>query len=1695
MKDIASRIAALPEEKRALYLQRLREKRAGRSTLGTITRRSMEAEYYPLSFGQQRIWFFDQLEPGGFRYNIPEAIRIRGPLNHAALEHSINQVVKRHESLRTTFRTVDGQAVQVVSPELEVEVPTADLTGSAVDDREAIASRISVDDSQKHFDLSEGPLVRPLLIRLGGDDHIFVLTLHHITTDRWSRNLLTQEMLEDYDAFVHGMPSPVPAPSLQYVDYAIWQREWLRGDVLQMHLDYWRKQLGGELPVLRLPTDRRPPPVQTYRGGMKLDLISRTLTDAVNELCREEGTTTFMVLLAALTALFYRYTGQEDIIVGSPIANRHRPELERVLGFFVNTLALRLDLSGDPTFSELLRRARKVTLDGTAHQDLPFEKLVEELQPERDLSRNPLFQVCLNVQNVPIPELKKGDLQLSTVEIDWGMTVFDLILYAWDAFEWESADGGLTAIYVYNTDLFDAATIERMAEHMRVLLAGAVADPGRKLHELPLMSEEERRILVWQWAGPRLQFQRDACIHSLFELNAFRFSDATAVAFEGSFLTYRALDHQSNQLARYLNRLGIAPDQRVGLYMERSLEAIVGILGVLKAGAAYVPLDPAYPRERIGFVIEDAEIGFLITKQGMIQNLPDCRAATICIDTEWEKIMSDELSAPPNVAQPENLAYVIYTSGSTGKPKGVLVSHADVVRLLTATESWFHFDRFDVWTLFHSYAFDFSVWEIWGALLYGGRLVVVPHLVSRSPDSFYDLLSDEGVTILNQTPSAFRQLIQAEETCRAFKDLSLRFVILGGEALDPSSLKPWFRRHDYRHPKLVNMYGITETTVHVTYRPLTPYDAESAPGSVIGEPIPDMQIYIMDPRISPSPIGVAGEMYIGGDGVARGYLNRPELTAERFVPDPFTATPGGRLYRSGDLARFKSREDLEYIGRIDHQIKIRGFRVELGEIEARLAEHPGVQNAIVLPREDMPGDKRLVAYLTLRHETAKTVHKLLLLEREGALSNRLRKELRNGIVLCHKNDSETEFLYKEVFEDETFLKNGINVDEGDCIFDVGANIGLFTVFMALRFKNLRIYAFEPIPPVFEILDLNNRLYDVGAKLFNIGLSQKNGSDVFTYFPHDAVIPGRYVDLPGEPEPVREYLLNHGETSSEIEAPGPEKFEELIGTRLRSEKYECRLRRLSDVIREHGIECIDLLKIDVKSSELDVIEGIDDCDWDRICQITICVNDIDGRLDKVIHKLRCKRFEVTMGAQPLLKGARIYNVYASKRERTVSRPHSVEEDNVTVKWNNPDLLLKDIRRHLSERLPDYMAPSAYVLLPSLPLTPNGKIDRKSLPGPELSHPDVGRAYVAPRNSEELVLSEIWGSVLQLDCVGVFDNFFESGGHSILAVKLLWEVQRRFGKKLPLASLFHAPTVAELAEMIRSDDTRPPSYDLLVPLQAGGGNPPLFCVHPAGGQVMGYKSLASLLGRDRPVYALQSRALRDANTEFDNLEAMAQKYAEAVMAQQRTGPYYLLGWSMGGVIAVSIAKDLEHQGQNVALVGLVDSYAISGIPSEKRDPLQELGLAFGGVLGEAFMQLNVAEQQAIRDNLVPLSPEERLDKAIRWGRERRLLPEDLIPELFTQQVRLAERHAQLLANHKPPTIRAPLRVWWARDAAEGRRLTDWSQHTTGRVTVDVVTGNHFTLLRPPNIETVARQLQNYLDASHRADELAVDRAVGG
>jgi amino acid adenylation domain-containing protein len=944
-------------ERKAEILEFLRDVREAYEQPAPPLRPIPRNEPLELSFSQQRLWMLDQMAQGPSPYHVSLNIQFDGPLSVAAIRSAIAGLVCRHESLRTSFPSIEGRPVQDIGPFYEPDVPLTDLSGGgSSEQREAEALGLAMEESRKPYGLANGPLTRWQLYRLGPDLHILWVGMHHIITDGWSLSVIYSELAELYGAALKGRSASLRDLPIQYADFAAWQRNWLSGEVLRKQLDYWSSHLAG-ISTLELPADRPYPAEPSFRGlGERISLSGEVLA-AIKRLASEEKATLFMTLLAGFQALLQRYTGQDDIVVGSPIANRNRSEIEELVGFFVNSLVLRADLSGNPTFREIIRRVREVTLKAYEFQDMPFEKLVEELAPERNYGQNPLFQVMFALQNLPPRRpLEVAGLRMSSVGSKALTSRLEMEMHLW-----ETKDG-LAGQLVYSTDRFDGARIARMAGHYCRILKGVSKQPDRRLSELPLLTDEEHERLLVEWNQTATEYPRDKRVHQLFERQAQRRPNAIALCSDRETITYGELNGRANQFAAYLRDHGVGVGTRVGICMERSPEMICGILGILKAGAAYVPLDPSYPKERLNFMIKDSEAPLAVTVEPFEEVLCESGVKVISLSRDWPLV---ERHSPENVAIPMTegaLAYVIYTSGSTGTPKGVAVPHRAIARLVFNT-NYIELGPADCVAHLSQVCFDAATFEIWGALLNGARLVVISSEVALEPELFGAALKHHAVSTLFVTTALFNELAAWKGS--VFK--GIKQVLFGGEAVNPR----WVGHVLESGPpqRLLHVYGPTECTTFATFYPVehVPVDVTTIP---IGRPISNTTAYVLDKDRNPVPVGVAGELYLGGGGLAQGYLNRPELTREKFVADPFSADNGERLYRTGDIVKYLLDGNIEFIGRADHQVKIRGFRIEPGEVEVVLRRHPEVEDAVIIAREDEPGERQLAAYIVPRNGSA-----------------------------------------------------------------------------------------------------------------------------------------------------------------------------------------------------------------------------------------------------------------------------------------------------------------------------------------------------------------------------------------------------------------------------------------------------------------------------------------------------------------------------------------------------------------------------------------------------------------------------------------------------------------------------------------------------------------------------------------------------
>jgi amino acid adenylation domain-containing protein len=1357
MGSVVAEIARLTPQQRALLSLQLKKKAAAepnKKPHALPITPAPRSGSLPLSFAQQRLWFIDQLAPGSSAYNMPDAARLSGIINIDVVKRAINEIVRRHETLRATFTTLDGQPVQVIAPTATLSVPVIDLGHLDAALQQQEIERMALEEARRPFNLQRGPLCRITLLGLGELEHVALLTMHHIISDGWSMKVFLGELVALYGAFSQGRPSPLPELPIQYVDYAIWQRQWLKGEVLQNQLSYWKKQLAGAPPVLELPTDRPRPTTRGLRGARQHFALSRPLSESLKTSSRNQEATLFITLLAAFKALLYRYSGQEEIVVGTPIAGRNRVETEAMIGLFINTLALRTSLSSELSFHQLLDRVREVALGAYANQDVPFEKLVEELEPERKQGYSPLFQVMFRLDNGALPVPPTLGLVARPLPVDNGAVNFDLALMM------EEGPQGIFGCLTYNTDLFEERTIRRMLQHFETLLAGAVARPDTPICALPMLSEQEREQLLMEWNQTRVKYPETDSLRRLIEQQVERSPEAVAVVFEGQQLKYRELNARANQLAHYLGAQAVGPEVPVAVCMHRSLEMVVALLGVLKAGGAYLPLDPDYPADRLSFTLDDAQAPVVLTQARLSGLLPPERGQILCLDREWEsRIAPMPMTNPESGVCPENAAYLIYTSGSTGRPKGAINTHAGICNRLRWMQEAYGLNQTDCVLQKTPYSFDVSVWEFFWPLMTGARMVIARPGGHRENPYLVNLIAEQSVTVTHFVPSMLSLFLEEEDLERC---AGLRLVISSGEALSAElQERCWSRLGAELH----NLYGPTEASVDVSSWACRRGEKR---GSVpIGHPISNLELYVLDPRGEPTPVGVAGELHIGGVGLGRGYLKRPDLTAEKFVPHPYCRHAGARLYRTGDLARRLPDGAIEYLGRIDHQVKLHGLRIELGEIESVLEQHPGIQDSVVIVREDHPGDQRLVAY-----------------------------------VACESRQG-----------------------------------------------------------------------------------------------------------PGEQE---------------------------------------------------------------------------------------------------------------------------------------------------------------MRSRLKQRLPEYMIPSSFVTLDELPLTPNGKLDRRALPAPDRYAENARLTFTAPRNETEFQLTLLWEELLGVAPIGVKDDFFVLGGHSMLAIQLIARIQKLRGKSLPLAALFADPTIEHLAELLRQETLSEPSPSL-VGIRAKGAKRPFFCAPPTSGNAQCYYELARHMDPERPVYGLQSPGLDGRQNLLKDYETIVDHFINEIRSVQSEGPYLLGGYSMGGSVAYEMARQLRRQGQMVSLVALIDSYP---------NTVDEAAL----VKDDAELLFELFANNGITlslDYLRRLSPEERLVFIKQQGERANLFPPGVELDEMRRHFNCFKANYIAAESYQPGPYSGRVVLLRSSERAAITPVPGWEKLVDGRFDIHTAPGTHETMVKAPHVRALAELITICLD----------------
>lgn len=1333
----------------------------------------------PLSHAQERIWFIERLQPNTPTYNVRRAARFQGALNVPALESAINFIVQRHETLRTTFSVINGYPIQVIADSSDIPLIVVDLSSLSRASRESEALRLATREATQPLDLIHGPLLRTVLLRLGRTDHILLVTTHHIVSDGSSMNIFLRELALLHKALCKGDSPSLPDLPIQYADFALWQRERFIGGLLADQLDYWKKELLGLSDYrLNLPMMKPRGKVQTLSGARQSFVISPRLYQDIKILGRNQRATLFMTLLAALNVLLFRYTGQEDIVVGFPIAGRNRPELKGLFGCCVNNLALRTRFSPKARFTDIAQQVRTAALAAYAHQDIPFDSLIKEARPAQDFAQNPLLHVNL-VFRPPAPSLDETGLALTYLEeLDNGTAKFDLTVHV------VVDERELRGYFEYNTDMFEGETIGSMIEHFHGVLEAVALDPRCRISDLPLVRPQERRKLISELnrSAPATSSRHN--IARLFERQVAISPDAVAVVGNNESLTFSELDDQASRVARYLREIGVGPDSLVGLFMELSPELIVGMLGILKAGAAYLPLDPLNPRQRLESVLKDACPRLILTEKRMLIRLPDNRPDSVCLDSALEAVAKVSSQNQRVRIRPANLAYVVYTSGTTGTPNGVAVEHRQLTNYIYSVRERFGLQKAIRFATASHIATDFGNTMVLCSLCFGGTLHVIPSDAVLNTHAFFRYLNDHDIDCLKITPSHLATLLNSASSQVV---LPTRWLILGGEPCPTGLVEAVVSSNG--NCRVANHYGPTETTVGVTTFQFTE-DSTIGATLPIGRPLANVETYILDDTLEPVPIGIMGELYIGGAQVARGYLNRPALTAQKFIPNPFGKTPGGRMFRTGDLARYRPDHNVEFLGRVDDQIKIRGFRVEPAETQHILHCHPDVQDCAVLPRREAFGDARLVAYVVAKRNRSLT------------LAGQLRYALPNSMAIAHVNSHETDFLYAEIFGRQAYLRHGIKIGDGDCIFDVGANIGLFTLFVNEVCRNPKVYAFEPQPQLYKILSINTGLYAPTARHFNFGLSDKAGTAQFTFFPNFSILSGFHADFERERRLVRTFMANNHDVEAHDSAEFIRESDAVLAHHFTTESSHAKLETMSHVLRSENVECVDLLKINVEKSELDVLNGLSAEDWEKIRQIVLEVDDAD-RMARLLRLLEKHGYDCVAEQDPSLAGTDTQYVYAIRPTRKGKLMRQAQDgthiQSIPSKRQLP-LSAQELKQYLESRLPDYAIPTKFALIESLPRLSNGKIDHHALASLEPKEFDHNRDFVAPRTSVEKQLAAIWCGLLGVERIGIHDDFFQLGGHSLTAARVMSRLPEAFQVELPLRDLFERPTLGELASAI-------------------------------------------------------------------------------------------------------------------------------------------------------------------------------------------------------------------------------------------------------------------------------------------------------
>ncbi|HEY0738442.1 MAG TPA: amino acid adenylation domain-containing protein [Herpetosiphonaceae bacterium] len=1334
------------------------------------------SEGFRLSPQQKRLW---QLQTGqSTAYRTQGVVLIEGPLQAESLLAALQQIVDRNEILRTSFHRRAGMAlaVQVIADETTPTLEQHDL-GAASPEQQATRIEMLLDQlAEQHRDLGSGSLLRTALVRLGESRHALLLSLPALCADAATIGNLARELAQAYAA------EPFADDPTQYADVAELFNELLDSDDTESGRDYWRQQEPGPSVQPALPLET-PAADRTFAPQRRTLMLDRTIAAEIEECARQHNTSAEIVLLACWQILLGRLSAADAIVVGTLYAGRTYEGLDSAPGLFARYVPVRCQLDAQTTFSAIVQQI--------ARSAQTIEQLQEyfswDLYSGQAAGEQPGFAFGFDYTRYPAA-FSAADLRWTIrQQSDW-IDRFKLRLAC------AAREEALAIDLHFDPNSYAAADAQRLIERFGTLLLAAIADAQTPIAELAIIGPQERHWLIAGLNATQHERQVDRSLHQLFAEQTARTPDACAVIYETGTrervaLSYTELDERANRLANFLLERGVAQrasaETAVALCVERSVEMIVGVLGIWKAGAAYLPLDPSYPAERLQFVLGDAQAPILLTQQHLRDRFSaeSLRSThVICLDSDWPAIAGASAEQPAPQVSADNAAYVIYTSGSTGTPKGVVVQHRSVVNLLAGLDRAIYGEAATPLRVSMNgpLVFDTSVKQM-VQLLRGHTLVIVPEELRLDPPALSAFLQEQQVDVFDCTPSLLKPLLEADQ----LGAYPARFLI-GGEAIGEALWQTLAQIEDHQ---FYNLYGPTECTVDAT---ISRIDGSTP---TIGRPIANVEVYLLDREQQLVPFGLPGEICIGGAGVARGYLNRPDLIAEKFIPDPFGETSGARLYRTGDLGRYRADGAIEYGGRIDDQVKLRGFRVELGEIESVLTQHPAVQDAAVILRSEE--SQRLIAYVVPDAQSAFTVRQLLRLEREGRIARDAIYELPNAMVVAQVNKNETEFLYNEIFAEQAYLRHGITLAADACVFDIGANVGMFALFVGRHSPSATIYAFEPIPPVFEVLRTNAQLYNFKIVPLPYGLAESVKEATFTYYAHASTMSGRYVDADEERAVIRSLLLTQEQERSDGARLDAALLDEMIAERLTSERFTCHLTTISEMMRQHALTAIDLLKIDAQKSELDVLLGIAAEDWPKIRQIVLEVHDIAGRVAQVQALLEREGYSVVVEQETAMAGTPLYAVYARRADREPASSVVAVEPQPT--WAKPDRLTGDLRRWLSERLPEYMVPAAFVLLESLPLTTNGKLDRRALPDPEQSRSTAKHNFVAPRTRVETLLAQIWAELLHVERVGIDDNFFELGGDSILCIQVVARANKA-GLSLAPRQIFAHQTIAELAKVV-------------------------------------------------------------------------------------------------------------------------------------------------------------------------------------------------------------------------------------------------------------------------------------------------------